>query len=83
MNREQLLLIIRRSQLGNNFKALVDRKIRERRRDERQLAERCTTKHQFEARSSCIADARSYRVASQRFKRWLTAVDGTRLSETD
>jgi hypothetical protein len=42
---------------------LVDRKIREKRRDERRLAERRTTKHRFQARKSCIADARSYRVA--------------------
>jgi hypothetical protein len=73
MNREQLFLINRGSQIGNNLKALVDRKIRERHRGERRLAERCTTKHQFQARNSCIADARSYRVASQRFKSWLTA----------
>jgi hypothetical protein len=30
------------------------------------------TKHQVQARKSCVADARSYRVASQDFKRWLT-----------
>ena len=42
---------------------LVDRSIREQRRDERRLAEQRPTKHQFQARKSCIADARSYRVA--------------------
>jgi hypothetical protein len=47
------------------FKNLANRKIRERRRDERRLAEQQTTKHQLEARKSCIADARSYRVARQ------------------
>jgi hypothetical protein len=47
----------------DSFKALVGRKIRERRRDERQLAEHRTTKHQLRARNSCVADARSYRVA--------------------
>src|SRR5262249_54442507 len=47
------------------FKNLAKRKIRERRRDERRLAEQQTTKHQLEARKSCVADARSYRVARQ------------------
>jgi hypothetical protein len=46
-----------------SFKILVSRKIRERRRDERQLAEHRTIKHQLHARNSCVADARSYRVA--------------------
>jgi hypothetical protein len=46
----------------------------ERRRDERRLAEQRTTKHQFQARKSCVADARSYRIASHRFKRWLAAM---------
>jgi virulence-associated protein VapD len=35
----------------------------ERRRDERRLAEQRTTKHQFQAIKSCVADARSYRIA--------------------
>src|SRR5262249_13034670 len=47
------------------FKNLANRKIRERHRDERRLAEQQTTKHQLEARKSCVADARSYRVARQ------------------
>jgi hypothetical protein len=42
---------------------LVDRSIREKSRDERRLAEQGATKHRFRARKSCIADARSYRVA--------------------
>lgn len=60
MNWEKLLLIGRDQ---DSFKALVGRKIREQRRDERQLAEHRTTKHQVQARKSCVADARSYRVA--------------------
>ena len=47
----------------DSFKALVGRKMGERRRDERRLAEQRTTKHQFQAGKSCIADARSYRIA--------------------
>ena len=49
--------------LRTGFMHLVDRSIREQRRDERRLAEQRTTKHRFQARKSCIADARSYRVA--------------------
>ena len=49
----------------DGFKNLADRKIRERRRDERRHAEQQTTKHQLEAKKSCVADARSYRVARQ------------------
>jgi len=56
-------LLIGRNQGGNSFKTLVDRKIREQCRDERRLAEQRTTKHQFQARKSCVTDARSYRVA--------------------
>jgi hypothetical protein len=52
-----------RDEIENSFMQRVDRKIREKRRDERRLAERRTTKHRFQARKSCIADARSYRVA--------------------
>jgi hypothetical protein len=47
----------------DSFKTLVDRKIRERGRDERRLAEQRSTTHQLQARNSCVADARSYRVA--------------------
>ena len=57
------LLLIGRNQVGSSFKTLVDRKVRERRGDERRLAEQRTTKHQFQSRKSCISDARSYRVA--------------------
>jgi hypothetical protein len=60
LNWEKLHLIGRDR---DSFKTLVDRKIRERGRDERRLAEQRSTKHQLEARKSCVADARSYRVA--------------------
>jgi hypothetical protein len=60
MNWDELLVIGRDR---DSFKALVGRKIRERRQDDRQLAEHRTTKHQLQARNSCVADARSYRVA--------------------
>jgi len=45
------------------FKTLVDRTIRKQLCDERRLAEQRTTKYRFQARNSCIPDARSYRVA--------------------
>ena len=60
MNWDKLLVIGRDR---DSFKALVSRKTRERRQDERQLAEHRTTKHQLQARNSCVADARSYRLA--------------------
>jgi hypothetical protein len=60
MNWDKLLVIGRDR---DSFKTLVGRKIRERRRGERELAEHRTTKHQLQARNSCVADARSYRVA--------------------
>jgi hypothetical protein len=55
--------LIGREPLQGSFKNLVDREIRQRRRDERRLAEQRTTKHQLQARKSCVADARSYRIA--------------------
>jgi hypothetical protein len=54
-----------RDRIEHRFKTLVDRKIRERRRDEQRLAEQRTTKHRFKARKSCIADARNYRIARE------------------
>jgi hypothetical protein len=51
--------------IPGSFKNFVDRKIRERSRGERRLAEQRTTKHQLLARNSCVADARSYRIAKQ------------------
>jgi hypothetical protein len=50
-------------EIENTFMHLVDRSIREQRREERRLAEQRSTKHRFQARKSCVADARSYRVA--------------------
>ena len=61
VNREELHF--GRDRVQDSFKTLADRKIRERRRDERRLGEQRTTKHQLQARNSCVADARSYRVA--------------------
>jgi hypothetical protein len=52
-----------RDRVEYSFETLVARRIRERRREERRLAEQRTTKHRLQARKSCIADARSYRVA--------------------
>ena len=56
-------LLIGRNWVTDSFKTFIDRKIHEGRRNERRLAEQRTTKHQLPARNSCIADARSYRVA--------------------
>ena len=50
-------------EIENSLVRFADRKIREQRRDERRLAEQRTTKYRFQARKSCVADARSYRVA--------------------
>jgi len=52
-----------RGDIENSFMHLVDRSLREQRREERHLAEQRATKHRFQARKSCVADARSYRVA--------------------
>jgi len=62
MNREKLQSFSQ-GWIEHSFKALVDRNLRELRRAERQLADQRTTKHQLQARNSCIADAQSYRVA--------------------
>ena len=56
-------LLFGRDETENSLIRFADRKISEQRRDERRLAERYNTKHRFQARKSCIADARSYRVA--------------------
>ena len=61
MNEE--FLLIGSGRIPGGFKNFVDRMIRERRRGERRLTEQRTTKHQFLARNSCVADARSYRIA--------------------
>jgi hypothetical protein len=56
-------LLFGRDETQNSLIRFVDRKISEQRRDERRFAEQRTTKHKVQARNSCIADARSYRVA--------------------
>jgi len=56
-------LLFGRGEIENSLVRFADRKIREQRRDERRLAEQRTTKHRLQARKSCTADARSYRVA--------------------
>src|SRR5882724_12647167 len=56
-------LLFGRGEIENSLVRFADRKIREQRRDERWLAEQRTTKHRIQARKSCIADARNYRVA--------------------
>ena len=52
-----------RDQVEYSFRGLVDRTIRERRREDRRLAEQRGTKHQFQARNSCILDSRNFRIA--------------------
>jgi hypothetical protein len=61
MNRK--FLLFGRDEIENSLMGFVGRKIGEQRRDERRLAEQRTTKYRVQARKSCIADARSYRVA--------------------
>jgi hypothetical protein len=61
-------------QLGSNIRTLVDRNIRERLQNERQLAERRMTKHRLDARKSCTPDITSYRIALRQFKRWLRGI---------
>jgi ribosomal protein L32 len=56
-------LLFGRDETENSLMHFVDRKISEQRRNERRYAEQRTTKHRVQARNSCIADARSYRVA--------------------
>ena len=55
--------LLARDRVGYSFRHLVERTIREQCRKERQVAEQRATKHQFEARSSCIPDGRNYRIA--------------------
>jgi hypothetical protein len=56
-----------RSRVKFSFRALVDRTVREKHREEWRLAEQRATKHQFQARSSCILDGRNYRSAPRLF----------------
>jgi hypothetical protein len=64
MNQGQLVF-------GNGFSTLINRTLRERLQNERQLAERRMTKYRLEARKSCAPDATSYRISLRQFKRWL------------
>ena len=52
-----------RARVEYSLRALVDRTIREQNREERRLAEQRATKHQFQARNSCVLDGRNYRTA--------------------
>ena len=52
-----------RDRAEHAFGTLVDRTLRERRHEERRLAEQRATKHQFQAKNSCIMDWRNYRIA--------------------
>ena len=52
-----------RTRVDFSLRGLVDRTIREQNREERRLAEQRGTKHQFQARSSCVMDGRNYRIA--------------------
>jgi hypothetical protein len=56
-------LLFGRDENENSMMRFVDRKILEQRREERRFAEQRTTKHRVQARKSCVADARNYRVA--------------------
>jgi len=62
MNIEKSHLFAR-ARVEYSFRALVDRTIREQNREERRLAEQRATKHQFQARNSCVLDGRNYRTA--------------------
>ena len=56
-------LLFGRDEAENSLIRFADRKISEQRREERRFAEQRTTKYRVQARNSCIADARNYRVA--------------------
>src|SRR6266513_2621382 len=56
------VLLMDRDRIPDSLRTFVYRQLRKRRWDERQLAEQRTTKHDLEARKSCIPDARNYRV---------------------
>jgi hypothetical protein len=59
------VLLMGRDRFPDSLKTFVYRQLRKRRRDERELAELRTTKHQLEARKSCVVDARKYRIARE------------------
>ena len=56
-------LLFGRGRIKYGFIGLIDRTVREKRHQERRLAEQRATKHQFHARSSCVWDGRNYRIA--------------------
>jgi len=49
-----------------SFRTLAERKVQERLKDARELADHRATKRELQVKNSCVADARSYRVASRR-----------------
>jgi hypothetical protein len=55
--------LLARGRIEYGLGALVDRTVREQRREERRLAEQRGTKHRFQARNSCIWDGRNFRIA--------------------
>ncbi len=59
------ILLMDRGPMQDSLKTFIFRHLRKRRWDERQLAEQQTTKHRFEARKSCVFDARNYRLARE------------------
>src|SRR4029077_16581498 len=46
-----------------SLRTIITQTIREQNREEQRLAEQRATKHQFQARNSCILDGRNYRLA--------------------
>ena len=56
-------LLFNDGEIDGTLVRFANRKFTEQRHDERRLAEQRVTKHRFQARKSCVADARSYRVA--------------------
>lgn len=61
-------LLFSRGEIDNTLVRLAHRKVTDQRREERLVTEQRITKHRFQAIKSCVADARSYRVA-RRFPR--------------
>ena len=56
-------LLFNEDQIDSTLMRFANRKLTEQRRDERRLAEQRITTHRFQAMKSCVADARSYRIA--------------------
>jgi hypothetical protein len=59
------VLLMEHGPIPDSLKTFVYRHLRKRRWDERKFAEQQTTKHRFEARKSCVSDARNYRIARE------------------